>query len=344
MARVAVFNLTHHIMTKIFRLGALILFLLLWSVGFSGSMAKWLHEKGITQDDYRYGDLYRMSNLAQFKSPLEQCPVPQNSVAGNTSLIIMGDSFTEKERIEKNHFKGLNTYNRYFITDTINAKLDTSKRNVLIIETVERHFRERFAKPFGNLQVSESQALERKIKEESWKEKVLSYEVSYSAERHESILFSSDFFLTFKEWKAWLNWKLFNRLDEKVMLSKNEKYLLYQVDAQPTGINSCFDKISEEEIKLMVDNLNLTYQFYKKAGFDEVYLSIIPNKTSILGTDLGEYNHLIERIQQHSALKIPFFDTYTPYHNSKKMLYEKGDSHWNCEGKQLWLDLVNAKL
>ncbi|MFN3488998.1 MAG: hypothetical protein ACK4YV_07680, partial [Emticicia sp.] len=66
--------------------------------------------------------------------------------------------------------------------------------------------------------------------------------------------------------------------------------------------------------------------------------------TSILGTDLGEYNHLIERVQQHSDLKTPFFDIYTPYHHSKNVLYEKGDSHWNCEGKQMWLDLVNAKL
>ena len=331
-------------MAKIFRLGALILFSLLWYLGFSGSLAKWLHDKGITQDDYRYGDLYRMSNLAQFKAPLEQCPVPQNPPAGNTSLIIMGDSFTEKERLEKNHFNGLNSYNRYFITDTIYIKLDTSKRNVLIIETVERHFRERFTKPFTNLQVSENQPIVKTTKEESLKEKVLNYDVPYNTERHESILFSSDFFLTFKEWKAWLNWKLFNRLDEKVMLSKDGKYLLYQIDAQPSGINSCFDKISEEEIKLMVENLNLTYQFYKKAGFDEVYLSIIPNKTSILGTDLGEYNHLIERIQEDSALKIPFIDIYSPYHNSRKVLYEKGDSHWNCEGKQMWLDLVNAKL
>lgn len=331
-------------MKKIYRLSALILFSLLWYSGFSVSMAKWLYEKGIMQDDYRYGDLYRMSNLAQFKAPLEKCPVPQSQAFGNTSLIIMGDSFTEKERIEKNHFRGVSSYNRYYITDTVNVKLDTQKRNILIIETVERHFRERFAKPFTNLQVSENQVFMKKKEEKSLKEKILNYEIPYNTERHESILFSSDFFLTIKEWKALLNLKLFNRLDEKVMLSKDKKHLLYQVDAQPSGINSCFDKISEEEIKRMAQNLNTTYEFYKKAGFDEVYLSIIPNKTSIVGTDLGEYNHLIERIQQDSDLKMPFFDIYQPFRNSKKILYEKGDSHWNCEGKQLWLDLVNTKL
>ncbi len=322
----------------------LILFSLLWFLGFSGSISKFLFANGITKDDYRYGDLYRMSNLAQFKATPEPCPVPQNPAFGNTSLMIMGDSFTEKERIEKNHFKGLSNYNRFFITDTIKVKLDTSQRNVLIIETVERHFRERFRKTFTNLEVLENQPVLKKTIEKNFKNRLINYEVPYNAERHESILFSSDFFLTFKEWKAWLNWKLFNRIDEKVMLSKDKKHLLYHLDAQPSGINSCFDKISEEEINLIVDNLNKTYQYYKKAGFDEIYLSIIPNKTSILGTDLGEYNHLIQRIQRDSELKIPFFDIYTPYHNSKKLLYEKGDSHWNCEGKQIWLDLVNSKL
>jgi hypothetical protein len=285
-----------------------------------------------------------MSNLAQFKASLEQCTVPKNSQTGNTTLMIMGDSFTEKERIEKNHFIGLCNYNRYFITDTIKVKLDTSKRNVLIIETVERHFRERFAKPYSNLLVLNSTVEASKIDllGHLWKE--IKNNIRYNTDRHESILFSSDFFLAFKEWKAWLNWRLFNRIDEKVMLSKDEKYLLYQLDAQPSGINSCFDKISEEEIKLMVDNLNKTYKHYEKVGFDEVYLSIIPNKTSILGTDLGEYNHLIEQIQKHSALEMPFFDIYTPFHNSEKVFYERGDSHWNCEGKQMWLNLVNSKL
>jgi hypothetical protein len=322
----------------------LILFSFLWFLGFSGSLAKWLYQNGITQDDYRYGDLYRMSNLAQFKAPLQQCPVPQNLPIGNTSLIIMGDSFTEKERIEKKHFKGLSNYNRYFITDNIKVKLDTSERNVLIIETVERHFRERFSKPFTNLEVIKNQIVLEKTNVRNLKDRLLNYNVPYNAERHESILFSSDFFLTFKECKAWLNWKLFNRLDQKVILSKDEKHLLFYLDAQPSGINSSFDKISEEEIKLMVDNLNKTYQQYKKAGFDEVYLSIIPNKSSILGTDLGEYNHLIEQIQKQSALEMPFFDIYTPFHNSNKVFYERGDSHWNCEGKQMWLDLVNSKL
>jgi hypothetical protein len=243
-----------------------------------------------------------------------------------------------KETIQKIHYK------RFFIADTSFVKLDTSQKNILIIETVERHFRERFAKPYTNLQITNNQPIKVNINQNSLLKTALEYKIPYNSERHETVLFSSDFFLTFKEWKAWLNLKLFNRIDEKVMLSKDKKHLLYHLDGQFSGINSCFDRISEEEINLIVDNLNKSYQYYKNAGFDEVYLSIIPNKTSILGTDLGEYNHLIERIQKHSALEMPFFDIYTTFHNSNKLLYEKGDTHWNCEGKQMWFDLVNSKL
>lgn len=322
----------------------LILFAFLWFLGFSENLAKWLAKNHIVPSDYRYGDLYRMSNLVQFKQPLQVCQVPKSTIPKNISLVLMGDSFTESERIEANHFKGLYSYQRFFITDTISIKLDTSRRNILIIETVERHFRERFVKPYINLQIADNEFDTGKIDRRTLLQRIIKGHIPYSTERHESLLFSSDFFFMFKEWKAWINWKVFDRVDKNVMLSKDEKQILYQVDAQPSGINSCFDKVSEDEIKLIVENLNATYQYYKNAGFDKIYLTIAPNKTSILGTDLGDYNHLIERIQQNSALKMPFFDVYTPFKNSKKMLYDKGDTHWNCEGKQIWLDEVNAKL
>jgi hypothetical protein len=77
-------------------------------------------------------------------------------------------------------------------------------------------------------------------------------------------------------------------------------------------------------------------------GFDEVYLSIIPNKTSVLAQDLGEYNHLIERMEGNKDLKMPVISVYADF--MKKNLYLKGDSHWNCEGQQIWIDKVNERL
>lgn len=329
---------------KIFRYSALLIFGLLWYLGFSESTAKWLFEHHYISDDYRYGDLYRLSNLSAFRVPVEKCPTPVASASTNTNLYLIGDSFTEKERLEKNHFKGLASFHRYFIADTTYINLDSTKKNILIIETVERHARERFANVYSNLRIGENLGKISLQNKENSVKKAISISIPYSTQRHEGILFSSDFFLTIKELKAWFNWKVLGRIDEKVRLSKDGKHILYYLDAQPRGINSCFDKVEDTEINKIVDNLNQTYEYYKKMGFDEVYLTIAPNKTSILASDLGKYNHLIERIQQHPKLQMPYFDVYTPFKNSKKMLYDIGDTHWNCEGKQIWLDMVNAQL
>lgn len=325
---------------KILKYTALIVFSVLWLLGFSPHISKWLYAQGLIKDDYRYGDLYRFSNLPQFRVLKEACEPGKTAVTQpGTTLYLIGDSFTEEGRIEAGDFVS-GSFQRYFIGSQPFVKLDKTKKNILIIETVERHFRERFAKPYKNLTIGEpdtQQAAKNIMKEaraDFW----------YDSERHESILFSSDFFLMIKEWKATLNESLFGRTDSNVVISKDKKNIFYELDARLDGITSSFDKISDNEIRLLVENVNLTYDFYRKNGFDEIYLTIAPNKSSILGTDLGSYNHLIERIQKNPALRMPVFDIYTPFSTSKKMLYDVGDTHWNCEGKQIWIKAVNQKL
>ncbi|RFS13498.1 hypothetical protein [Emticicia sp. C21] len=326
--------------SKILRYTALIVFSGLWLLGFSTHISKWLYAQGIIKDDYRYGDLYRFSNLPQFRVLKEPCQTPQTKITQpNTALYLIGDSFTEEGRIEAGDFVS-GSFHRFFIGHSPYIKLDKTKKNVLIIETVERHFRERFAKPYRNLTFKEpsaQQAINTRLKQaksDFW----------YDSERHESVLFSSDFFLTIKEWKASLNDRIFDRTDGHVVVSKDKKNIFYELDARSNGITSTFDKISDKEITLLVENVNRTYDFYRKSGFDKVYLTIAPNKSSVLGKDLGEYNHLIERIQKSPALRMPIFDIYTPFSTSEKMLYDVGDTHWNCEGKQIWINAVNQKL
>ncbi|HEY1054706.1 MAG TPA: hypothetical protein VGE24_06205 [Emticicia sp.] len=325
---------------KILKYTALTVFSVLWLLGFSTHISKWLYGQGLIKDDYRYGDLYRFSNLSQFRVLKETCPTPQTKITKpNTALYLIGDSFTEEGRIEAGNFVS-GSFHRFFIGHQPYVKLDKTKKNVLIIETVERHFRERFTTPYQNLtfkEPSKQKALDaflKQAKSDFW----------YDAERHESVLFSSDFFLAIKEWKATLNDKIFDRIDGNVVVSKDKKNIFYELDARPNGITSSFDKISDKEIKLLVENVNRTYDFYRKNGFDDVYLTIAPNKSSIMGKDLGEYNHLIERIQNNPALRMPIFDIYTPISNSQKTLYDVGDTHWNCEGKQIWINAVNQKL
>ena len=77
-------------------------------------------------------------------------------------------------------------------------------------------------------------------------------------------------------------------------------------------------------------------------GFDEVYLSIIPNKTSLLIKNDKNYNRLIERVENHPRLKIPVISVWNEF--TSKNYYQKGDSHWNCAGQKIWVDKVNEKL
>ena len=73
-------------------------------------------------------------------------------------------------------------------------------------------------------------------------------------------------------------------------------------------------------------------------------LSIIPNKTSILGKDLGNYNNLLARIENNSKLEMPLISVYKEFEKGGSKFYDLGDSHWNCKGAQIWINKVNDKL
>ncbi len=308
----------------------------LWMTGCSTTLNRWLVQNNWVKDDYRYGDLYRLSNLSKFRMPIEKCREASfdNSPKFKKQLFVIGDSFTESERINESDFKNISHYQRFFIGDTSFVGLDSSYRNILIIETVERHFRERFARPYQNVRLGVK-------KNQSKHTSIFDLNIPYNSERHESILFSADFFMSLKEWKAAINQQIFGRIDEKVKLSKNGDHLLYALDANPSGIHSNFEPVTDSEIQLLVKNLNETFDYYKSLGFDEVFLSIIPNKTTLYGNDLGQYNQLIPKIQSHPKLKVPYIDTYSLFRLEKNLLYDKGDTHWNCRGKQLWINQVN---
>ena len=326
-------------MLKIARYVALIFFAFLWFLGCSPNTARWLGKQGLIQDDYRYGDLYRFANLSEFRVPVDKCepPVSLNKIPVN--LYLFGDSFTEEGRIDADHFVAQN-FIRRFVAEDGYVPVDPDGRNVLIIQTVERHFRERFDTVYSHVRVNQKKPV---VDKSTLWDKVLTWQLPYDTERHESILFGSDFFFSIKEWKAALNKNIFSRTDDNVRLSKDGKHLVYGLAAKP-GPNSSFDLISNDEVTALVKNVNATYFKYKKEGFDEIYLNIIPNKTSILATDLGQYNHLIERVQLHPQLKMPVIDSYSSLSAGGEELFDKGDTHWNCAGKQLWIDEVNKRL
>ncbi|MGV3559606.1 hypothetical protein [Larkinella arboricola] len=307
----------------------------------------------VVPDDYRFGDLYRLANLPQFKSRQIPCPpaYPADGPRKPIHFYIIGDSFSEPPRVTLADLP-VQHFHRTKWAFPRRVQLDTTKTNVLVIETVERHFRDQFGKHINELQVVADTTGPAPEPETRWNWQALTKEMEdlFSRDavegRLETILFFTDWALWFKELKAWLTLAWFDRVNTKTSLSPDRKHLLYYMDTDTSRINSSFTPLPDSLLNRYIDTINVVADRYKKLGFDQVYLSIIPNKTTINAPDMGPlpYNHLIERVQQSPRLAIPAIDIYTPYKASQLPLYEISDAHWNCAGRAIWMREVTEKL
>ena len=332
--------------SKILKYFVLITAIYLWLQAYSPIIYK---SSQLFPDDYRHGDLYHLSYLPQFK---EKLPVynsqKKDSIPQNVNLYVIGDSFTEEQRVSKNDIKAENYLNVHW-NNSADIRLDTTKRNVLILETVERTFKDHFSVEVNNFK------LDKNVKKvevaKSWKKnlkekinEVVSFifpEKDGIEQRFEASLFSYDFFLKFRELKASINHQIFGRVEKKVILSEDKNNIFFSEESFSSDSHSAFYPFDDKEKNLLVNNINATREKYLKAGFDEVYLSIIPNKVSILSPEMGKYNQLIERVQSDLNLKVPVIDTYSEFKKNPSQYYLKSDSHWTCAGRDLWLSKVN---
>ena len=330
---------------RFFRYSILVVALLFWGGGLSSTVSRWLYQVGVIADDYRFGDLYRLSALPQFKQEPPVCAASnRSSDTASTHLYLIGDSFSEPQRLSKADFR-VSHFQRVAWDNQQRVQLDSTKRNILLIETVERHFREHFAKPVNELvldaDTTHAPALPQTLRQR------LSHEFHRTdiEERLESALFSQDWAFWFKELKARLTLAWFDRANASVSLSKNHDHLFLNLDTDTTKVlNASFSPLTDREVNTLVDSVNAVANRYRQRGFDGVYLSIIPNKATILETERQDYNHLIERVQANPRLRVPTINVYTAYRQSPQPPYLKSDTHWNCEGRALWLDLVRTKL
>ena len=309
----------------------------------------------ILPDDYRYGDLYRLSNLPQFKEIPTKCPHPIFTQKQNIALYTIGDSFLEKERIDSLDF-AVEKYHYIKREAKEQIVLDTTLENVLLIECVERHAREYFTKEITDYEVVKTIQPQTEILI-SEKKSIISilfktnsdietyFGLGQIEQRFENVFFNFNILLFFKELKASLVYSLFNRTTGNATVSENGQHLFYHLDTDTTKtLNASFSYLSDHEVGAMVLNINKSVEKYKKSGFKKVYLCIIPNKASILEPRRGKYNELISRVQTNKNLKASCVDIYSVYKNRFQNVYALSDSHWNCEGRRLWLELVNNEI
>ncbi|MES2703344.1 MAG: hypothetical protein V4649_11930 [Bacteroidota bacterium] len=305
-----------------------------------------------------WGDLTAMAyldNIVKFREARSfTYGQPAGTCKNNLDLYLYGDSYVTD--IPPHVYSYVDSFHFIFRYQQQQCRLDTGKRNVLIIEVSERFLRAKFSDTslYENIQVTQPIAggilTESTAENEQHYASLLpSFKIAdlfnpYINQNLEYHLFNYEFLTAPRLMKAGLNYRLFNRASGDVAISDDGQYLFLKRTVTPGHIYSCYGSISAGEINKIVASLNTIYKHYRDAGFDEVYLSIIPVPATILQP--ANYNRQIPAVQNHPALQMPVLDLYTVYknHSSPQELYRAGDTHWNNNGMHEWLNLVNSTL
>jgi hypothetical protein len=279
-----------------------------------------------------YGDLYMLSNMPGYriKNDKKVKPIITHNDSEAT-LTIIGDSYTQ--HFDSSYFN-VNDY-RFIHWNNIPATvpaIDKNKKNILIIESAERFIRWRFTK---NKLVS--------IRSKNSVPNAESEPINLLAENNLQYLFTNyNWELSFKELKTAINLNAFDKFSPMVQKPDGSGRLYLSETIQPDNNASSFIKIPDAEIKDLVTNLNTVSNELKKIGFDEVYISIIPNAATIYKSSDLPYNQLIERIQTNPTVQFKFIELLQPFKKEQHSVFLCNDSHWNELGKMIWLIQVNT--
>jgi hypothetical protein len=300
------------------------------------------------------GDLVSMSYLDNVKKFHESynfyfTKPPVDSGGSKIDLYVYGDSYLDP--IPDSAFGPINSY--YFARrsyNDLNYSLDPHKKNILILE-----YAERFAR--GELQYYDLYNHVKKKQADGTFLRLSDHPVTYAKifgfqifnheinPNLEFNLFGYRFWDEVKLTKASLNYYLFRRAMGDVVISDDGNRLFLKQTVNPEDQLSSFRTLDPEEIQNIIQHINAIYDHYKAEGFDEVWLSLIPNPVTILQPE--HYNGLIPALQQPGVLKgmqmIDIFSQYKKAYNPGS-LFRVGDTHWSNNGMQVWLKTVNAEL
>jgi hypothetical protein len=348
---------------------------------FNNSKVKFI--PAFESDRWKYGDLYGMSYLSYFRKNYHDINNIKRISCSDTKdidLYSICDSYLWAFFPSRNYYCGVNKFvlAKTNTKEKLKINLDSTKINILLIEFSERNLRDILldAQYINNLIIIKPQNIKSNINRAELLENHLSQEKvknpSYLFDFHsflkgfksaksnffdfifnnkinsniKSNIWDISLFTSIKELKANMNYKLFKSIDKDVSISKDEKQLFYSPTIDTTESTSSFKSLTTGEIDTLINRLNTIYFNAKHLGFEEVYLSMIPNPVSVIEPDYKglTYNHLVERIQSSAKLKIPFVDVFTNFKHMKKAVYSTSDTHWNMTGANIWLNKVNDEL
>ncbi len=297
------------------------------------------------------GDLVGMSYLyfeKSFHKPKEKRYTKADCNKDSINLVVWGDSYAQYMADSSFCVANYQYGRRYF--STLKYDIDSTKRNIMIIEITERLVRE---------YLSNTDMFNHVVREDGKVaiDNIPSPNVQYAAiklpdvnnlfnehinQNLEYNLFNYNFINPIRSSKAWMNYKLFHRASGNVVIANNSDRLFLKETTQRKGLTGYATPLADKEVTDIVGALNEIDNHYKQAGFDEVYLSLIPNAVTIY-QPMG-YNMLIPRIQTHHALQMKCIDVYSVFKQKPDGMYWQGDTHWSNEGANRWLKLVNGTI
>ncbi|GAA4441326.1 hypothetical protein GCM10023091_26430 [Ravibacter arvi] len=336
---------------KALKIATLVFFSALWVLGLANydRVYPYLYRSGLIEDEYRYGDLFRLSYLPQFKEVLTTCQEPltlRKTSSRPLHLYVLGDSFLEPQRIDSSDFVA-DQYHFIKWDNFQHVRLDTAATNVVLIESVERHLRQHFDGNPASYFIADTANFPEKWSEKKWMSRIDNF---FKSDRTESqlglLLTSNRLGVWCKELKSAFNFRVFNRTESGVTVSNDKKHLVYYLDTDTLNYpyTSGFSHLTEARVDSVVQGVNKTQEELLAMGFDHFVLSVIPNKSTIVMPDYGPYNHLIERVQQHPGLKAPLISVLDEYRKLGAAAYLVSDSHWTCEARSVWVQKINRHL
>ena len=304
------------------------------------------------------GDLAAISGLTflkKFRTPfVERIKRAVYNGTRDKVLYLVGDSYTWSLR--DTNFAAISDFhfiNRY---DGGYYHLDNNKNNILIIAVTELWVRRYFRDTRMLREIYDSSETKNKTTSlsQDFNSKKgycagffpeLSFDMFFNKNINQNLqcnLFNYQFMVRAFQYKAAINLYLFNRGAGNAVLSRDKNFLFLKATVSATDTGSSYFPLNPGEIDRLIDNFNTIYQHYKAEGFKEVYLSVISSTASVMQPE--GYNNLIPLIQKDARLKMKLIDVYYTFKNSPQLLFYHGDSHWNEQGKQLWVDKVNKIL
>ena len=294
------------------------------------------------------GDLVSMSYLdfvPAFKH-IEGPTLTKRTYSGpaNTVLYLDGDSYTQ--HLDTALLSGLAAYHYISRYEPSSYHLDATKNNILVIEIAERIFRPYFdsVRMIHDLIDTKPVALTINpyVAHTAYAAMLPTMGNLFNSNINQNLqfnLFNYQFIMPLFESKAALNYYAFKRASGRVVISDDGSFLFLKETVSNTGTSSAYARLTQSDLTLLVNNLNITYDHFRAAGFKEVYLSVIPGAATIMQSK--GYNNLIPLVQNDPRLKIKIIDVYSAFRNNPEQLYQPGDTHWNNKGIQIFIDLLD---